>query len=118
MLPYTSIQLAINAASANDVIVVTPGVHDEGAQIEINKNITLRSTTGVSTDVVLSGGGNHRVINITDNAAVTINYLTIRNGYTVDYGGGIRVYVGCILYMQYCIFYHNLFPIFTSNSVA
>ncbi|MBU0579635.1 MAG: DUF1565 domain-containing protein, partial [Candidatus Margulisbacteria bacterium] len=80
MIGYSSIQTAVTMASPNDLIVIIPGVHDAGVAINITKNISLGSINGDATNVVISGGGLHRIFNIGQAVVVTFNNLTITSG--------------------------------------
>lgn len=79
MNTYCSIQAAVNAASANDVLEVSEGISNE--RVTINKSLTLQGV-GESQCIVygagLSGNGKGIAINngITD---VTIKKLTVQN---------------------------------------
>ncbi len=93
---YPTLTKAVAEASENDVLLVVPGTYDESAEIVITKSLTIISATGVSSDVVLSGGGTHRIFNINSaNIQVTISALTIKNGYTSGANGaGIYMTAG------------------------
>ncbi|GIV66443.1 MAG: hypothetical protein KatS3mg047_0836 [Bellilinea sp.] len=64
---YTTIQDAVNAANAGDVIVVGPGTYT--GNITINKNIKLLSTNGRDSTTIegVSGAGALGTILITNN---------------------------------------------------
>jgi hypothetical protein len=94
---YNTITEAITAANEGDVILIT-GVHTEA--ISFGKSITLRGTDP-TTDIIqeatsASGDGSGLgVINViraeeTDILNVTIENLGIRNGNSVQNGGGIN----------------------------
>ncbi len=102
---YTTIIAAVEAASANDTILVTPGTHIEAGTITISVSLNIMSTTLVSTDVLIDGGGDglgngHRIFLITDNAAVSISYLTLQNGEMTGSGAGVLLNSGT-LFMEY-----------------
>ncbi|PWD98967.1 T9SS type A sorting domain-containing protein [Marinilabilia rubra] len=89
---FGTIQEAITAASAGDVIDIT-GVHTE--TIAIFKNITLRGTNP-ATDIIQAAAdqasATGRVVHVAgeDGASdVVIENLTIRNGNATAHGGGI-----------------------------
>ncbi|MDC0977700.1 chitobiase/beta-hexosaminidase C-terminal domain-containing protein [bacterium] len=96
---YNQLTLAYDRATAGDRLAFYPTTnYDEGSQFEIDKDITLTSYDSNSSNVVISGGENHRIIVITDNATVTINYLTLRDGQVADEnGGGILLVNGSLL---------------------
>lgn len=81
---YSTIQAAINAADANDVVLVTPGTYPGG--IIINKTITLASlfhTTGDKkyiSQTILSGGEAVVAIDSPAGPNTTIVGLTIQGG--------------------------------------
>jgi hypothetical protein len=86
--PYVSIRAAIGAASPGDTIVIQPGTYTE--QIMITKNLTL-----VGQDATIDGGGplmNHSAIIVERGVTLAIDGLTITNGYSPDFGGGILNY--------------------------
>jgi len=112
MLPYNTIIEAVEAASANDVIVITANTISQPTYIEagtvtINKNLTLTSITGVSTSVLIDGNNDHRIFIVTDNASVTISAITIQNGFvSADVGAGINLING-YLYINSVIASNN-----------
>jgi len=88
---YSSIQEAINAANDGDTINLSSETYTE--TIIINKSITLLGKG--SQDTILQAPEGQwkvttRVISITSEVSVTIQGLTIRNGYaSSENGGGI-----------------------------
>ncbi|MFC1517758.1 choice-of-anchor Q domain-containing protein, partial [Candidatus Margulisiibacteriota bacterium] len=97
---YNSIIEAVEAASANDTVMIVDGTHYEGQVVTLNKNLTITSYLGNSSNVVVDGGGTHRVFRIDSGATVTISSLTIQNGYiylsSSSYGGGIFLNSGSL----------------------
>ncbi len=92
----TTIQDAINAATAGDLILVTGGADhiQTEAGITVNKDLTIEGA-GRPTQVVVQaaptpGTATDRVFDISNGTNVTIDDLTIRNGSTTGDGGGIR----------------------------
>lgn len=89
---YGSISAAISAASTDDVIEIS-GTWTE-TSLTINKSITLRGSDP-STDIIQASNSKDdntasTVITINSNASnVTIENLSIQNGYTTLRGGGI-----------------------------
>ncbi len=79
---YTSIQLAVNAASPGDTIRVCPGTYDE--QVTVDKSLTLLGRVsrgrgaGPEAPVVDGGGGAGTGISIEANG-VTVEGFKIRN---------------------------------------
>jgi len=94
---FTSIQAAINATTAGDEIIVSSGVYSE--RIVIDKSITL---TGSSTDETIIDGENAPVIVSVLASNVTIDHLTMRNGFLnltnkTVYAAGIAVFADDII---------------------
>ena len=76
--PYTTIQDAINAASAGDTITVHSGVYNEN--ITIDKALTLKSDAGASNTTIAGDGG--ATIRITaSNVTIEGFAITNHNGY-------------------------------------
>ncbi len=93
--PGDSIQEAITSANPGDTIVLAPGVYNQHG-ILILKNITLRADTasgGSAADTIIDAGLQDRIF---DNSVgypggywLTIDNLTLRNGYSTIGGGAI-----------------------------
>lgn len=96
---HDNIQAAINAAGANDTVLVADGVYTGVGNRDIDflgKAITVRSENGPANCVVDVGGtvvSPHRAFTFQSgeaNASI-LDGLTIRNGYVKGAGGGISV---------------------------
>lgn len=83
---YSKVQDAISNASAGDVIEICSGTYAERLTIS-GKVLTLKPQSGASVTVDGTGGG--RTISVTGGADVTIDGLTIRNGYATGTGGNV-----------------------------
>ena len=88
--PYTNwataahtIQEAVVAASAGDLVLVTNGVY---SSVSVDKPVTLASVTGPAATVI-DGGGTDRCVWLSTSAV--LGGFTLTNGYG-DTGGGIR----------------------------
>ncbi len=82
---FPTIQEAVNNATDGDTISISAGVYTE------NITITVKTLTLVGIDketTIIDGNAISQALTISDDAKVTINSLTIRNGYGT-YGGGI-----------------------------
>ena len=87
---YNTIQKAINNASSDDIIVVSPGTYKENIVFD-DKNITLKSTdpdSAVVTSTIIDGQKQDSVVKILNGDTSTLEGFTIQNGNEPDYGGG------------------------------
>ncbi len=101
--PYTSIQMAINSSSENDIVRVWPGIYRENINFN-HHNITLQSLYPITGDTLDIHNtkiiGNHRdsAIRAQEGVTVIIDGFTIMNNendedeYFNWSGGGILVY--------------------------
>ncbi|UCC23434.1 MAG: hypothetical protein JSW23_05115 [Planctomycetota bacterium] len=94
---YSTIQAAVNACEASDVVVVEPGIYSGPGNCNITlngKSITVRSIDPADPNVVNStvidcnGQGRGFTFNMSENGDSTVSGLTITNGYAV-LGSGI-----------------------------
>lgn len=125
-LAKKTIQAGINAASANDTVLVTNGTYVLTSQIVITNEITVKSVNGAGVTIV--DGGYPATTNRCFFMQQTvwgwtngiIDGFTIRNGRVSDNGGGIRVEYGghvrnCIIVDNYAgaagggVYYHHMF---------
>jgi nitrous oxidase accessory protein len=139
---YASIQEAINAASANDILFVSNGTYFEN--IKITKSIELRGENKNTT--IITGNGSGDVIYVLADH-VKINSLTIKNGGSKlldEVGAGIDIrsnystisncnissnknyglYLGGTIgvniidaTIQFNTFFNNVYGIYTTNNV-
>ncbi|MDF7798742.1 right-handed parallel beta-helix repeat-containing protein [Pontiellaceae bacterium B1224] len=87
MTAATNVQDAIDVSVEGDTVRVDAGTYYPGAEIRIEKSITLESMRGAGI-TVLDGQGEHRLLYIFGS---TVDGFTIRNGFA-DNGGGIRCF--------------------------
>lgn len=100
----TNIQSAVDLAGNGDTILIAPGRYTVGpfsgsqdsvARL-INKSLTLCGTGGSPAEVRIDGEGTHRGIyyyrTVSDGSALTIENLTVTNGYHATQGSGIFLY--------------------------
>jgi hypothetical protein len=80
----TTIQQAVWAAAAGDVVVVTNGVYAGG--VAVTNLLTLRSANGPQVTAI-DGGGTKRCVSLTNGAS--LSGFTLTNGWAADYGGGV-----------------------------
>ena len=96
---YTTIQDAVNAASAGDVIIVKDGTYTEN--VNVNKQLTIQSENGYNTTIVVAVSPSDHVFE------VTADYVTIE-GFTT-YGatnsGKAGIYLGS--FIDHCTISNN-----------
>ncbi|MBN2684673.1 MAG: hypothetical protein JXR40_05295, partial [Pontiellaceae bacterium] len=83
----TDIQTAVNAAVAGDTVEVWDGHYLLSSEIAVSKAITVQSANGPESTIV-DGQGSVRCFNLALSSCV-VEGLTITNGYSAGYGGGI-----------------------------
>lgn len=89
--PYRTVQRALDQVTANGVVQVFAGIYDQGVTINWpNKDgLTVRGADGTtSANVVLSGGGTHRIFDLDESVSLSINDLSIQDGFASDADGG------------------------------
>jgi len=100
----TNIQLAVNAATNDDTVLVSNGVYMLTNQLSIATNLTIRSykNGAVDRDGTIINGNNFAGKPVT-NRCLYLNYtgtlvegFTITNGYMWDHGGGVYVNAGTL----------------------
>ncbi len=90
-MPFASIQVAIQAASAGDTIEIGPGTYSE-ADILVDRSLILRGAGPNAT--VINAGSQDRVLLFNSNATFfEVEGLTLTGGRCADseYGGGLAV---------------------------
>ncbi|MBT5583582.1 MAG: hypothetical protein HOJ54_06225, partial [Phycisphaerae bacterium] len=107
---YTTIQLAFDAASSGDEILVAPGTYTSSsyAVVEMTgKSVFLRSSGGpdVTTIDCQSSGPGIRLYT-TSTSGTKIHGFTIRNGMTGTQGGAISSYAYNVE-IEDCVFLNN-----------
>jgi serine protease len=88
---YPTIQLAINAATHGDTVLVAPGVYVE--LIDFNgKNITVASESGPDVTII-DGAFSGSVVSFKsgETRAATLSDFTVRNGQTSFSGAGVHI---------------------------
>jgi len=86
---YADIQLAINAATTGDVVLVSPGTYFENIDFD-GKAITVTSTGGAGVTII-DGGKNRSVVVFENGEGLdsVLDGFTITNGSATPNGGGI-----------------------------
>ena len=84
---FTNIQLAVNAATDGDTVIVSNGTY--GA-VSVTKGLTIQSVNGLE-NTIIDGNGNNICLKL-HNYNTEISGFTITNGYANQYnnGGGIQ----------------------------
>lgn len=116
-----AVQQAIDAASGGETIKIAGDcfgvqtVNGNTQTVYISKTVTLvggyangswnATPDPIANETVLDAGSNGRVALITNNAAVTLSYLTLRNGnagavFPTNFGGAINTESGTTLYLE------------------
>lgn len=87
---YSTIQEAVNAANAGDMIVVRDGTYNEN--INVNKRLTIKSENGSANCIVQAASSNDHIFDVRVDY-VNINGFTVK-GATADphYTAGIYLY--------------------------
>ncbi|MDF7798740.1 hypothetical protein P4C99_04655 [Pontiellaceae bacterium B1224] len=96
----TNIQTAVDAAAEGDIVQVDAGTYMTGAEIVIDKAITLESIHGAAS-TVLDGQNEHRVLYLRNGY---MTGFTIRNGNYFEPGGGVYCYRAIV---ENCIITNN-----------
>jgi len=105
----TNIQVAVDAASSGNMVLVTNGTYYPASQILITKGISVKSVNGAKKTIV-DGGRSHRCFYLNDTKTNIIKGFTITNGYVSgsspnNCGGAIYFYKGGIV--ENCIIVDN-----------
>jgi len=79
-----SVQNAVDVALSGATINFASATYTLSQQVNLPKNLTLNGTGGTT----IRGSGSDRVFQVNSGATVTLNQLTIANGFTGE-GGGI-----------------------------
>jgi hypothetical protein len=95
--PKRTIQNALGTVEAGGKVMMLPGVYSDPGDYNIswpNKdNITLIASTGATLPVTIDAVYNGRIISVEAAVSLTIEGLTMQNGYT-DSLGGAGIYIG------------------------
>ena len=86
-----SVQLAINQAASDAIVLVTNGTYIIDNMIQVTRGITLKSVNG-ATNTILDGSNVRRVMYIAHPTAV-VDGFTIQRG-RADAGGGVYIASG------------------------
>jgi hypothetical protein len=100
---YTTIKLAIAAASDDDTIIITDGTYTD--DLTVDKNLTFESATPNSTSVITQGDGaaGFYFVNITATGLVTFN--NIKFYYESDHENGVGLNgAGATIVFNTCVF--------------
>lgn len=111
---FFTINEAKNAAAPDDIIEVGPGVYAE--EVDMSIPLTLVSTHG-SSETVLDGETVRRVL-VFRSGANHLEGFTIRRGYHVSAGGGLRVQGPATLTVTSCRFEDNVSDFDASAAIA
>jgi len=101
---FSTINAAKAVAVTGDIIEVGPGTYPE--EIDFSIAVTLVSTDGAGT-TILDGDGIRRVLVFRAGTGSVVDGFTIRDGYHVSSGGGLRVQLGATATVRNCVFEGN-----------
>ena len=90
----TNIQAAVDAATSGDIVLVTNGTYYPADQINVTKDITVKSVNGAKYTIVDGGFPTQTSRCFSINGGDTIDGFTIKNGYTTENGGGVQCVSG------------------------
>ena len=105
-----TLQSAIDAASAGDVLYLASGTYTSSGQAVVqilpdaSKDITLRAV--IAGHAVLDGEDQRQVISISS-GTVVLEGLGITRGTESSYGGGVYIYAGTVT-LNNCNIYSNI----------
>ena len=85
-----SLQGALDSAVAGDVVLVAAGHYAEGTALVLRGGITLRGAGSKPADTVLSGAYLHQILSVGGEGTVSIENLTLADGFALR-GGGLSV---------------------------
>jgi PGF-pre-PGF domain-containing protein len=89
--PGDSIQVTITNAISGDTIILNPGIYNEH-DIILDKNITIRANISAGSsaaDTIIDAENAGRIFSNNESHALTVENLTLMNGYVTDRGGAI-----------------------------
>lgn len=107
-----SLRYCVNHAISGETITFAPSL--VGQTITENQSASLTITTNLTIQgpganlLTISGGGKMEVLFITNSATLTLSGLTIADGWTTGFGGGIYVNTNATLKANNCIFSGNI----------
>lgn len=82
------VQTGLNVAAAGGTVNLAAGTYQEGREILLARDVTLRGAGAASTR--LDGDQAHQVLQVADGVTARIHDVTIRNGVAIADGGGIE----------------------------
>jgi hypothetical protein len=86
----TNVQAAIDAAADGARVVLSNGTYTLGAQIVVDKAITLESVNGATSTTLRCASRTYRVLKL-DHTNAVVRGLTLDNGYAYELEGGVAV---------------------------
>lgn len=104
--PFPSIQQAIVAASAGDVVIVGPGTYNENIDF-LGKAVTVRSSGGALATTIQGDGTRSVVWCINyEGPGSALDGFTVTGGANTTHGGGVRIWASHPI-IRNCLIYGN-----------
>ena len=87
--PFATIQAAVNAASAGDIVLLAPGIHTLNSTLSITKGVTVDGQDWMKTIIRPASSGFRAVL--INHAEATLRGVTVRDATSATGGTGVRI---------------------------
>lgn len=103
--PFATIAYALSQVADGNRIVIFPGLYAAGGEIT-NNSLLITGLEGKRETTIIDGGGTNRAFVINGRQGITVQRLTMRNGYSSTNGGAIYSSDSSLVVVE-CNFYTN-----------